>query len=192
MPVLEAERLFIREFTLEDLADLHRLLDAELATPEQKARTLAEREAWLRWTVAGYAENEKLLNPPYGDRAIVLRDGGQLVGACGLVPCYAPFALIPALAGVGEGEADPRDARSRPEVGIYYAVAPEHQRRGYATEAARALINFALREMRAARVVATTTRDNAASIAVMRRAGMRIAENPHVEPHWLQVVGVTE
>lgn len=201
MHVLETERLRVREFTLEDLADLHRILDKELAPPDPAARpqTLDERASWLRWTIAGYLENEKLLNPPYGDRAIVLREegggrsaGGRLVGACGLVPCYAPFGLIPSLAGVGEDDTDPRDARNRPEVGLYYAVAPERQRRGYATEAARALIDFALGELRCARVVATTTRDNAASVAVMRRAGMRVEENPHAEPAWLQVVGVKE
>jgi ribosomal-protein-alanine N-acetyltransferase len=194
MPVLETERLVIREFTPEDLPDLHRILDARLAQapPAQRAQTLTERESWLRWTIAGYAENEKLLNPPYGDRAIVLRDGARLVGACGLVPCYAPFGLLPSLAGVNEIDTDPRAALNRPEVGIYYAVAPEHRRRGYATEAALALIRFALGELRAARVVATTTRDNAASIAVMRRAGMRVEENPHAQPPWLQVVGVKE
>lgn len=63
-------------------------------------------------------------------------------------------------------------------------------RRGYAAEAAGALVRYALGEMHAARVVATTTRDNVASMAVMRRLGMTIEENPLPEPPWLQVVGV--
>jgi RimJ/RimL family protein N-acetyltransferase len=37
--------------------------------------------------------------------------------------------------------------------------------------------------------VATTTRDNRASIAVMLRLGMQVAENSRPEPEWFQVVG---
>jgi hypothetical protein len=37
-----------------------------------------------------------------------------------------------------------------------------------------------------------TEHTNAASQAVMRRLGMRMLENPHPEPGWLQVVGVLE
>jgi hypothetical protein len=29
-------------------------------------------------------------------------------------------------------------------------------------------------------------------VAVMRRLGMRVLENPHPEPSWLQIVGVLE
>jgi len=41
-----------------------------------------------------------------------------------------------------------------------------------------------------ARVVATTERENVASIGVMRRLGMRVEENLQPEPAWFQVVGV--
>ena len=189
MPVLETERLLIRPFTLADLADVHSLLDADLDPTVfgAQALALAERESWLRWTIAGYEENAKLLNPPYGDRAMELKGVGTLVGACGLVPAFGPFALLPSF-GVEAG--DPRAARNRPEVGLYYALAPGHRGYGYATEAARALIDFAFGMMHTARVVATTTRDNAASIAVMKRLGMRVEENPH--RGWLEVAGVIE
>lgn len=187
MPALETERLVVRQFTPEDLGDLHRMLDGELAptAPGASALTLAERESWLRWTVAGYEENAKLLNPPYGDRAVTLKRGGELVGACGLVPAFGPFGLLPSLGG---DSCDPAAPRNRPEVGLYYSIAPAHQGRGYATEAARALIEFALDVMGAERVVATTTRDNRASIRVMLRAGMLVDENPHAGR--LEVVGV--
>ncbi|MGH2520966.1 MAG: GNAT family N-acetyltransferase, partial [Anaerolineales bacterium] len=63
---------------------------------------------------------------------------------------------------------------------------------GYATEAARALIGYAFRELNLRRIVATTDYTNEASIAVMRRLGMRIEKNPYPEPEWFQVVGVLE
>ena len=56
--------------------------------------------------------------------------------------------------------------RMRPELGLYWAVTPEHRGNGYATEAARAVIDHGFGELHLARIVATTDRDNLASIAV--------------------------
>ena len=53
----------------------------------------------------------------------------------------------------------------------------------------RAAVNFGFAEMNLGRMVATTTYDNEASIAVMRRLGMTIGSNPLLEPSWFQVVG---
>ncbi|MDQ3870967.1 MAG: GNAT family N-acetyltransferase, partial [Chloroflexota bacterium] len=113
-----------------------------------------------------------------------------LVAVAGLVPAYGPFdQLRPA-------DEQPRQSRPpalhRPEVGLFYQVRLDLRGRGYATEAARALVDFAFGPMRLARIVATTDRDNLASQAVMRRLGMRIHENARDEPGWFQVVGVLE
>ena len=51
------------------------------------------------------------------------------------------------------------------------------------------MIDHGFAELGLARIVATTERDNLASIAVMRRLGMRVEQNPLPEPHWFQVVG---
>ena len=40
--------------------------------------------------------------------------------------------------------------------------------------------------------IAAATYDNAASMGVMRKLGMRIEKNPLSEPPWLQVVGILE
>ena len=55
--------------------------------------------------------------------------------------------------------------------------------------AARAVIDHSFAELSMARIVATTERDNLASIAVMRRLGMRVEHNPLPDPPWFQVVG---
>jgi [ribosomal protein S5]-alanine N-acetyltransferase len=178
MPALRTNRLVIREFGMDDLEAVHTLLDVQL---EGGLATLEQRRDWLRWTVLGYAQLAELRQPPYGDRAIVLTSSGALIGACGLVPCLAPFSQIP---GMGE-----RPGYSA-EMGLYWAVAPEHQRRGYATEAGRALVQYAFDTLRVHRVVATTSFDNAASMAVMHKLGMRLERNPRREPEWFQVVGV--
>jgi [ribosomal protein S5]-alanine N-acetyltransferase len=139
---------------------------------------------WLEWTAAGYHQFAQLHQPPYGERGIALRETGELVGMVGVVPSMGPFSQLPGF----DGSA-PEGARFRPEVGLFWALAPQHRGNGYATEAAAAVIEFGFAELYLARIVATTTYDNEASIAVMRRLGMTIASNPLPEPSWFQVVG---
>ena len=186
IPVLETERLRIRPFALDDLEACHQLFDVEARTEVQ---SLAERKRWLEWSVMNYEELVKLDQPPYGDRAVVLRSTGQLVGSVGLVPYLAPFELLPSFE-VPAGSAAAR--RSTPEVGLFWALSLEGRGHGYATEAARALIDYAFSALNLRRIIATTDHANVASIAVMRRVGMRIEKNPYPDPPWLQVVGVLE
>jgi ribosomal-protein-alanine N-acetyltransferase len=191
MPLLETARLRIRSLTLDDLAAIHRILDVELAEAEfgsEGALTLAEREAWLRWTVLNYEQLGQLYQPPYGERAISLRATGQLIGAVGFAPAMGPWEQLPGLAG---GSPRPHQ-RFTPAFGMYWAVAPAFQGQGYATEAARAMIDYAFQHLNLARVIATTNHDNVASQGVMRRLGMRLEKNPFPDPPWFQVVGVLD
>ncbi|XXY50946.1 GNAT family N-acetyltransferase [Sorangium sp. So ce269] len=183
MIAIETPRLRIRPFTLEDLERCHAILDAG---PD--GDSLEQRRAWLEWTIMNCVQLERLHEPPYGDRAIVCADTGELLGACGLVPSMGPFAQLP---GEGRGAA-PRRARCSPEVGLYYALDEAHRGRGFATEAARGLITWARERLDLGRIVATTTYDNERSIKVMGRLGMRIERNPLPEPHWFQVVGILD
>jgi RimJ/RimL family protein N-acetyltransferase len=182
MPTLETERLLIRPLAPDDLEACLRVLDDGPATAPEAVEA---RRAWLEWTVASYVQLARLHQPPYGERAIALRDGGRVVGACGYAPCLEPFGQLPSFR-------LPPDRRFSAEVGLFWALAPEHRGRGYATEAAAALIRHAFESLRLRRVVATTSDDNRASAAVMRRLGMRVERNPLAEPHWLQVVGVLD
>lgn len=70
------------------------------------------------------------------------------------------------------------------EVGIYipedgnqgdigWSIHSPHQGKGYATEAARALLAFAFRNRRLHRVTATCDARNAASLSLMKQLGMR-------------------
>jgi RimJ/RimL family protein N-acetyltransferase len=192
MPPLETARLIIRPFTLGDLDALHQLLDVELSDADfgtEGAQSRDERREWLDWAVLNYDQLAKMYQPPYGDRAIELKQTGQLIGAVGYVPCMMPFGQLPAFA-AGPDEATRR--RSTCELGLYYAMSPAHQRQGYTSEAAAAMVEYAFRNMGLRRVVATTTYDNAGSIGVMRKLGMRIERNPFPDPPWMQVVGFVE
>jgi RimJ/RimL family protein N-acetyltransferase len=182
MPPLETERLLIRPFADADLAAVRAILEVD--------ETDAASERYVRHGALNAVVLGELGQPPLGDRAIVLRPTGELIGLVGLVPAFAPFGQLRPV-----GEAAPRQrppAHHRIEVGLYYHVRADHRGHGYATEAARALVDFAFERMDLGRMVATTERDNLASQAVMRHLGMRLHENALPDPAWFQVVGVLE
>ena len=85
-------------------------------------------------------------------RYIITRDGEMptLVGGCGF-----------------KGQPD---AQGMVEIG--YGLTPKYQKRGFATEAALALIHFAFANSKVQSVIAHTLPDHLASIGVMLRTGM--------------------
>lgn len=190
MPTLETDRLIIRSLKRDDLDAIHRILDIELSDADMGdggAKALDARRAWLEWTVLNYDQLARLYQPPYGERAVALKASGELIGAVGYVPCLDRFGQLPYFQSRGAPA-----GHFSTEFGLFWAIAPAHQRKGYATEAAGAMIAHAFAELQLFRIVATTTYNNAASIGVMRKLGMSIERNPLDEPPWLQVVGALE
>lgn len=187
MPILQAARLTIRPLASEDLLACHRLfVEIGWVDPEaSEAERLETRRRWLDWTIRNYVELGRLLQPPYGDRAIVLRNGDAFAGLVGLVPLLAPFAQLPSCGAS-------RDALFSAEVGMFWAMSPPMQGKGYVTEAASAVIDFAFTHLRIARILACTEYHNERSIAVMRRLGMRIERNPFPDPPWFQITGILD
>jgi RimJ/RimL family protein N-acetyltransferase len=179
MRALETERLLIRPFVLDDAPTFRRLLAEafgyESYGTEDTTRTL------LEYNVIADKAHVALHQTPYEDRAMVLKSDGGLVGAVGFAPCLAPFGRLPSFGGT---------PHRTPEVGLFWALFPDRWGKGYATEAARAMVAYAFDELELARIVATTEHDNLRSIGVMRRLGMTIERNPSAEPRWFQTVGV--
>jgi [ribosomal protein S5]-alanine N-acetyltransferase len=189
---LRTERLHIRPLRMDDLDDIYRILDVELAeadTGSPPAGTLEGRREWLEWTALAYEQLARLYQPPYGERAVTQRDTGRLIGAVGFVPCLAPFGQLP---GFQRSPGLPAERLFSAEFGLYYAIAPAWQRQGYASEAAGAMAGYAFETLHLRRIVATTSYENLASQAVMRRLGMRLERNPFPDPPWFQVVGVLD
>jgi RimJ/RimL family protein N-acetyltransferase len=174
LPELRSARLVIRPITSVDAAACRAALEA---------KEDAAFEQWLRWAVAAPAALARLNQPPFGERAIALATTGAVVGLVGLVPSLGPFAQL---------EGAPPGGAWTLELGLYWAVAAQHRGRGYATEAAAELARHLFAALNPARLIATTEYANSSSQAVMRRLGMRIVENPHSEPAWLQAVGILE
>jgi RimJ/RimL family protein N-acetyltransferase len=178
---LDTPRLVVRDLAPDDLDAVHDILDVDLRMDD---RSRAERARWLQWTVLDYEQRRLAHQPPYGEYAVALRNSGAVVGLVGLVPSLLPFELLATFGG--------DHPYAVAEVGLFWAVASARQRRGYASEAAAAVIAFGFDALGLRRMVATTEHDNAASIAVMRRVGMRVAHNPAPAPFFMQAVGVID
>lgn len=181
MRTLETERLIIRAFVLEDADTVSRLMDAAFGAGALGSAD--EKRVMFEYAVAADAGHALLHQPPYGDRAIVKRDSNQLIGAIGFAPCLMPFGQLPSF--------EPT-TRFTSEIGLFWALFPEHWGHGYATEAAAAMIVYAFDQLRLRRIVATTENDNTRSMNVMRRLGMRLERNPLPEPNWFQTVGLLD
>lgn len=95
--------------------------------------------------------------------AVILKESDRLVGACGLH--------------VSEPE--------HRQGWIGYCLHPDVWSRGYATEAARALVTIGFRELRLHRVFATCDPRNVASARVLEKIGMR--REAHLREHkWMK------
>jgi ribosomal-protein-alanine N-acetyltransferase len=69
-------------------------------------------------------------------------------------------------------------------VEIGYSIVPEHRRRGYATEAARALIAWARGQAGVDTVLARCNDDNQPSIRTLERLGFARAGEAESQIHW--------
>ena len=178
--ILRTERLLIRAFTDADTTAIHRVLELSFGDGSlvDDAAALEDRRSWVEWQALNDRWFPQMLQPPYGDRAVVQAGSGELIGAVGLVPLVGPFDQLP---GLRPGPAQEQDG-SIPEVGLFWAIHPDHRRRGYAVEAARAMIGHALGTVGLRRVLALTEHGNVASQAVMRASGMTVLVYPEPDP----------
>jgi RimJ/RimL family protein N-acetyltransferase len=181
-PLFETDRLLIRPFTLDDLEALHRILDFELMWSGEPL-TREDRQEVLEGNIAAYG-----LDVPCGWRAVVGKAGHPLMGMVRLnVELLTPDVRA-LCASPGEERVGPFNTM---EYYLGYALSPAHWGRGYATEAARAMMEFAFGEMKLPRILAETSEANIRSQSVMRRLGMRLVPAPR--PGWPdRIVGLVE
>ncbi len=161
---IETERLLLRELSLEDLPfllELHRDLEVVRYLggqpwPEAKTRS------WLEATIAFHRERG------LGQHAILRKLDGRLIGRSGLVP----FAVAESEQGTCcYWRAAPAGVEATLELELGYTLAREAWGQGFATEAARAVRDHGLGELRAERLIALIDPRNLASGRVAGRLG---------------------
>ena len=153
--VIETDRLLLRRFELRDIAAFHayRADDGVARFQSWQGYTFEQAE---RFVEELRREDPGVPGAPFQFAVARLHDDA-LVGDCML-------ALDPGDPPTGE---------------IGYTVAPAHQGRGYACEAATALLDYAFDRFDLAAARSVTDARNAASIAVARRFGMRLRSTAH-------------
>lgn len=181
IPTLETECLIIREFTMDDLEAINNVLNKSFGWEI----TNSERQRWLQWTVLGYEMFAMLSQPHYGERAIVLKETGNIIGAVGIVPYIDKFNKVTAFN-------RSLDTPATAEVGLFWSIDPAHQCKGYAPEAARALMEYLFTHERLGRIIATTGYKNIPSQKVMEKLGMTVQCLDEPQPPDQFVVGVLE
>jgi RimJ/RimL family protein N-acetyltransferase len=145
---LTTARLRLREWRASDL-ELFAALNADPAVMEFMSRCLSREESDAFAAVA----QAEIAHRGWGLWATELRDSGQLIGCVGLsVPSFhTDFA---------------------PCVELHWRLERASWGRGFATEGARACLEFAFASLELPEVVAFTVPANTRSRAVMERLGM--------------------
>jgi RimJ/RimL family protein N-acetyltransferase len=148
MRVLETERLEMRHLTLDDAEFMFRLVNEPSwlrFIGDRGVRSVDDAREYLRkGALASYAQHG------FGLYLTQLKDAAQPIGICGLVK---------------------RD--TLPDVDVGFALLPQFAGKGYAAEAATAVMAHAREQFGLLRVVAITNPDNRASIGVLEKIGLR-------------------
>jgi ribosomal-protein-alanine N-acetyltransferase len=154
--ILDTPRLRLRRLVREDLDALAALY----ADPETRryfpdgTRTREETREELEWFLHGHPRH-----PELGLWATIEKAGGAFLGRCGLLPWTIDGRL---------------------EVELAFLIDKARWGEGFATEAAGAIVAHAARVLRLARLICLIDPDNAASIRVAQKVGMRF-ERVHTD-----------
>lgn len=155
--ILNTKRLVLRQVENADAAALNRVFgDPEVMRFGPGAQTAEWVEAWIRSLV-----EDVYLTRGYGPWAMVEKRQGAVIGYCGLL------------------HFDDLDGQSEIEVG--YRLARPFWGQGYATEAVRGVRDYAFGTLNITRLVALIDPQNAASIRVAEKAGLRYEKGVMLE-----------
>jgi len=158
MIIFTTSRLTLRHLEPDDLEALYALYrDPEIRRyfPDG-TRTLEETKEELDWFRNGHPRH-----PELGLWATIERSTGAFLGRCGLLPW-----LIDGVA----------------EVELAYMIKKERWREGFASEAARGIVQYARDALHLERLVCLITPGNDASIGVAKKGGMTF-ERAHTDEY---------
>ncbi|MEX1255436.1 MAG: GNAT family protein [Dehalococcoidia bacterium] len=160
---ITTERLVLRDFVADDWPDV---------LAYQRDPRYLRYYAWTDRTESDVRDFVQMFldhqeeQPRRKFQLAITLDGGRLIGNCGIR----------------------RKPENEWEADIGYEMAPEYWGRGYATEAAGAMVDFGFRELGLHRVSSWCIADNVASARVLEKVGLRLegrqGENEHFKGRW--------
>lgn len=150
--IAETERLIIREMTLDDIDDLYKIYEEPSVTEymenlyEDKEKELEFQKSYIQ-NMYGFYE--------YGLWAVIEKESGKLIGRAGL---------------------SNRNSNGDLEIELGYVIGTEYQRKGYATEACKAILKYAHKELECERVNCFIRKGNIPSICFAEKLEFRFVE----------------
>lgn len=150
MRIAETERLVIRYLQPGDFDDLYELCGDPEAMRYVGDGLPLSREQTLRWIEKS---EENYRKHGFGCMAVVAKEDGRLIGYAGLINPTV------------DGEAE-----------IIYGFKRHCWGRGFASEAAEAMLDFGFQRCGLKRIVATIDPANRASVRIAERLGMKYQE----------------
>ena len=157
MTVHETERLLLRKLTVDDAEFILTLLNEPAFLRyigDKKVRNLEDaRQYILNGPVASYEHHG------FGLLLVELRESHTPIGMCGLLK---------------------REQLPDPDIG--FALMPDFWNKGFAFEAAEAVLRDARQRLRLGRIVAITSLDNEASIGLLQRLGFSFEKIVQMSP----------
>ncbi len=162
VPVLETNRLKLRGHRLDDFTDCAAMWADPIVTRHIGGKPFSEEETWARFL--RYAGHWAVMG--FGYWAVEEKDTGSFVGELG----FADYKrdIVPSLTGV-------------PELG--WALVSRVHGKGYATEAARAVVAWGEAHFGAARTVCIIRPENLASIRVAEKCGYKESQRTTYKGH---------
>lgn len=167
MIVLETARLVLRRLTLNDAPFIQELVNDPSFLRYIGDRNVRSLQDARRYLLSGPIASYERFG--FGLYLTFLKETGDAVGMCGLLK---------------------RDTLPDPDVG--FALLPAYWRKGYASEAAAAVLDHGRIRLGFGRIVAITSPDNVASIALLEKLGLKFEAMIHLgdDPREVRLMAV--
>ncbi|MDP2685904.1 MAG: GNAT family N-acetyltransferase [Aequorivita sp.] len=144
---IETERLLLREYNLNDVPFIFKLMNSEgwlKNIGDRSIKTLEDAEAYMQKNYLSSYEKHG-----FGPYLVTLKEDGTPIGSSGLYK---------------------RDNLDFPDVG--FAFLSEFANKGYAYESAQAVMKYAAEKLKLQTIVGITLPENSASIKLLKKLGL--------------------
>lgn len=148
MKIMETERLYLRELSLDDKKELMKVLcDPESMKFYPHPFSEEEVKNWIKWNIENYKKYK------HGLWAVILKESEVFIGDCGITMQNIENEIVP-------------------EIGFH--IIKEYCNKGFATEAACACKDYGFNVLHYPKIFSYTTVLNVPSQKVAEKIGMKI------------------